>query len=182
MILTLGVFFFQLWCHKCNFIYIAYYIPQSAIVAAVLVQSLSCVQLFVTPWTTAHQASLSFTISWSLLKLMSVESVMPSNHLILCCPLLLLPSVFPSIRAFSNEPAIHTGGQSIGASASASVLPMGIQCWFSLGWTGWISLLSKGFSRVFSNTTVQMHQFFGTQLFHSPTLTSIHRRKNHSLD
>ena len=78
----------------------------------------SRVRLFATPWTAAHQASLSFTISWSLLKLMSVElSVMPSNHLILCCRLLLLPSVFPNIRVFSNE----SGGQSIGASASASM-------------------------------------------------------------
>ena len=71
------------------------------------VQSLSCVQLFVTPWTTAHQASLSITNSWSLLKLMSIELVMPTNHLILCCPLLLLPSIFPSISIFSNESALH---------------------------------------------------------------------------
>ena len=74
----------------------------------VVVQSLSHVQLFATPWTAARQASLSFTISWSLLKLMSIESVMPSNHLILCCPLLIPPSIFPSIRVFSNEPVpIH---------------------------------------------------------------------------
>ena len=72
-----------------------------------VVQSLSCVRLFMTPWTAAHQASLSFTISWSLLKLMSIESVMPSNHLILCRPLLLLPSIFPSIRVFSNESALR---------------------------------------------------------------------------
>ena len=71
------------------------------------VQSLSRVQLFVTPWTAARQASLSFTISWSLLKLMSIESVMPSSHLILCCPFLLLLSIFPSIRVFSNETALH---------------------------------------------------------------------------
>ena len=71
-------------------------------------QSLSCVQLFATPWTTAHQASLSFTISLSLLKLMSTESVMPSNHLILCCPLLLRPSIFPSIRVFSNKSGLHS--------------------------------------------------------------------------
>ena len=129
MILTLWVFLFQLRYHKHNFIYIAYYIPQRAIVAVVAVQSLSRVQLFVTPWTTAHRASLSFTFSWSLLKLMSIESVMLSNHLILCHPL-LLPSVFPSIRAFSKEPAIRIGVQSIGASASASVLPTGIQCGF----------------------------------------------------
>ena len=73
----------------------------------VVVQSLSCVRLFATPWTAAHQASLYFTVCWSLLKLMSIESVMPSNHLILCRPLLLLPSIFPSIRVFSNEPALR---------------------------------------------------------------------------
>ena len=125
----------------------------------VVLQSLSCVQLFATPWTAAQQASLSFTISWSSRKLMSIEIVMPSNHRILCRPLFLLPSRFPSIMAFSNEPAIHTGGQSIGASASASVLPE-----FSLGLTGLISLQSKVLSRVFSNTTVQKHQFFSAQL------------------
>ena len=121
-------------------------------------------QLFATPWTTACQASLSVTNAQSLLKLMSIESVMPSNHLILCRPLLLLPSIFLSIRAFSNESVLHISGQSIGVSASASVLPMKTQDWFPLGWTGWISLQSKGLSRVFSNTTVQTHQFFGTHL------------------
>ena len=75
-----------------------------------VVVQLSCVRLFVTPWTAAHQASLSFTISWNLLKIMSIESVMSSNHLILCCPLLLLPSIFPNIRVFSNKSALHTGG------------------------------------------------------------------------
>ena len=73
----------------------------------VVVQSLSHIRLFAIPWTAAHQASLSFTISQSLLKLVSIESVMPSNHLIPCCPLLLLPSIFPSIKAFSNESALH---------------------------------------------------------------------------
>ena len=72
-----------------------------------VVQLLSCVQLFATPWTTAYQASLSITNSWSLRKLMSIESVMPSNHLILCCPLLLPSSMFPSIRVFSNKLALH---------------------------------------------------------------------------
>ena len=91
------------------------------------VQLLSHVHLFVTPWTAAHQAFLSLTISQSLLKLMSIESVIPSNHLILCHPLLLLSSVFPSIRVFSNEIALYIMGQSIGASASASVLPVSIQ-------------------------------------------------------
>ena len=121
------------------------------------VQLLSRVQLFATPRTSAHQASLSITNSWSLPKLMSTESVMPSNHLILCCPL-LLPSVFPSIRVFSYESALTSGGQSIGVSASTSVLPMNTQDWSPLGCTGWISLQSKGLSRVFSNTTVQKHQ------------------------
>ena len=96
-------------------------------------------------------------------KLMSIESVMPSNHLILCCPLLLLPSIFPSIRVFSNE-LLASGGQSIGVSASASVPPMNIQDWFPLEWTGWISSQTKGLWRVFSSTTVQKHQFFGPQL------------------
>ena len=97
----------------------------------------------------------------SSLKLMSIELVMPSNHLILCRPLLLPPSIFPSIRVFSNE-FFASGGQSIGVSASTSVLPMNIQDWFSLGWTGWISLQSKGLSTVFSDTIVQKHQFFST--------------------
>ena len=129
------------------------------------VQLLSHVQLFATPWTAAYQASLSITRSQSLLKLMSIESVMPSNHLILCRPLLLLPSIFPSIRVFFNDSVIHiTGGQSIGVSASASVLPVNIQDWSPSGYTGWISLQPKGLSRVFSNTTVQKHQFFSAQL------------------
>ena len=128
------------------------------------VQSLSCVQLFVTPGTAARQASLSITNSPSLLKLFSIESVMPSNHLILCHPLHLrlqscsAPGSFPMSQFFTS------GGQSIGVSASASVLPMNIQDRFPLGWTGWLSLLSKRLSRVYSNTTVQKHQFFGAQL------------------
>ena len=97
----------------------------------VVIQSLSHVRLFVTPWTAARQASLSFTGSWSLLKFMSIESVMPSNHLILYCPLLLLPSTFPSIRAFSNVSALCISCQCIGASAS--VLPVNIQGWFPWG-------------------------------------------------
>ena len=128
------------------------------------VQALSHVLLSVTPWIAAHQASLSITNSRSLLKLMSIESVMPSNHLILCRPLLLPPTIFPSIRVFSNESFFASGGQSIRVSASTSVLPMNIQDWFPLRWTGWISLQSKGLSRDFSNITVQKHQFFGPQL------------------
>ena len=122
-----------------------------------------CLTLW-TPWTAAHQASLSITNSQSLLKLMSTESVMPSNHLIFSCPILPLPSIFPSIRIFSSESILCIRWRRIGVSASASVLPMNIQDWFRLRWTGWISLQSKGLSRVFSNTTVQKHQFFSTQL------------------
>ena len=118
--------------------------------------------LFVTPWTAAYQASLSFTISWSLQKLMSIESMVPSNCLILCCSLLFLPWIFPSISVFSNKLALRSGGRSIGAWASASVLPMNIQGWFPLWLTGWISLLFKGLLRVFSSTTTRMPQFFGT--------------------
>ena len=129
------------------------------------IQSLSCVLLFVTPWRAAQQASLSFTNSQSLLKLTSIESVMRSKHPILCRPLLLLPSIFPSIRVFSNESALirWPKWQSIGASALALVLPMNIQDWFPLGLTGLISWPSRGLSRVFSNTTVQNHQFFSAQ-------------------
>ena len=129
-------------------------------------QSQSHVHLFATPWTAACQASLSFSISLSLLRFMSIESVMPSSHLIFYLPLFLLLSIFPSTRVFSNDwlptwsQFFTSGGQSIGASAS--VLPMNIPGW-SLGLTGLISLLSEGFSRVFSCTTVWKQQFFGTQ-------------------
>ena len=120
----------------------------------------SRVWLFATPWTATRQASLSITNSQSLPKLISIESVMPSNHLTLCHPLLLLHSIFPNIRG----QLFASGGQSIGISASTSVFPMNTQDWSPLGWTGWISLQSKGHSRVFSNITVQKHQFFDAQL------------------
>ena len=129
------------------------------------VQSLSRVRLFATPWITVRQASLSITNSQSLLRLMSTELVMPSNHLILCCSLLLLPSIFPSIRVFSNESVIcirwpKYWNFSFSISPSKELLG-----WCSLlGWTGWISFQSKGPSRIFSNTTVQKHQFFSSQL------------------
>ena len=113
------------------------------------------------PWTVARQASLSFTVSRSLLKLMSTESVMPFNHLVLCCPL-LLPQSFPASGSFPVSQLFASGGQSIGALAS--VLPMNIHDWFLLGLTGLIYLQSRGLSGVFSNTTVQKHQFFGAQL------------------
>ena len=117
------------------------------------VQSLSCIWLVATPGTAACQASLPITNSWSVFKLTSIELVMPSNHLIFCRPLLLPSSIFPT-----------SGGQSIGASNSASVLPMNIQYCLPLGLTGLISLQSKGLSRVFSNTVVQKHHFFGAKL------------------
>ena len=123
------------------------------------VQLLSCVQPFVTPWTAACQASLSITNSQSLLKFMSIESVMPSNHLILCHPLLLLPAVFLSIRVFSNESVLHIRWPKFW-SFSFSIGPFN-------EYSGLISFRmdwSKGLSRVFSNTTVQKHQFFGPQL------------------
>ena len=128
------------------------------------VQSLSRVQLIATPWITALQASLSITISWSSLRLTSIESVMPSSHLILCHPLLLLPPIPPSIRVFSNVSALCMRWPKCW-SFSLSIIPSKeIQDWSPLGWTGWISLQSKGLSRVFSNTTLQKHQFFGTHL------------------
>ena len=134
--------------------------PQRGVNAISSVQSLSRVRLFATPWTAARQASLFSTNSRSLLKLMSIESVMPSNHLIFCRPLLLLPSIFSNIRVFSNDLLFTSGGQSM--RASVSVLPMNIQGWFPLGLTGLISLQSKELSRVFSSTTIRKHQFFGT--------------------
>ena len=126
------------------------------------VQSLSYVQLFAA-WTAACQASLSITNSHSLLKFMAIKSVMPSNHLIFCCPLLLHLWSFPALGSFQMSQFFASGGQSIGASTSASVLPMNKQDWFPLAF-GLISLQSKGLSRVFSNTTVQKHQFFRAQL------------------
>ena len=128
------------------------------------VQSLSHVWLFATLWTTACQASLSFTISQSLLKLMSIELVMSSNHLVLYHPLLFLPSTFPNIRIFFLMSQLFASGdQSI--RASASVLLMNTQGWFPLGLTGLISLQSKGLSRAFSNTTAQKHQFKSSAFF-----------------
>ena len=128
--------------------------------AGQLVQLFNRTQLFVTPWTAARQTSLSFTISRNLLKLLSIELVMPSNHLILCHPL-LMPSIFPSIGVFSIKSAFTSGGQSIGALAS--VLPMNIQGLFPLGLTGLIFLQSKGLSKVFSSTTIWKHSFFSAQ-------------------
>ena len=115
------------------------------------------------PWTAACQASLSFTLSWSLLKLMSTQWVMPSNHFVLCHPFFSCLLSFPASGSFTVSYLFASGGHRIGVSASASVLPMNIKSWFPLGLTGSIFLQSKGLSGVFSNTTVQKHQFFSTQ-------------------
>ena len=124
---------------------------------------LSRVQLFATPWTALSQIFLSITNSQSLHTLMSTESVMTSNHLILCCPLLLPPVIFPSIRVFSNESTLRIRWPKYW-SFSFSISPCnGHPGLISFRWAGWISLNSKGLSRVFSNTTVQKHQFFGAQ-------------------
>ena len=144
----------------------------------VVVQLLSGVWLFVTPWTAACQASLSFTISQSLLKLMSIESVMPSNHLVICWPLLPPPSIFPTSGSFPMNQLFTSGGQRIGASAS--VLPVNIQDWFPLGLAGWISLQSKGLSRVFSNTSSKASNSLVLSILHGPTLTSIHDQWNNT--
>ena len=147
--------------------YTLYYFKMTIIVRPGIrtcsVQSLSCVQRFATPWTAAFQVSLSFTISgvysnscplsrWCHPTISS--SVIPFSHL----------QSFPASGSFPMSQFFASGGQSIGFSASASVLPMNIQDWFPLGWTGCICLQSKGLSRVFSNTTVQKYQFFGAQL------------------
>ena len=112
-------------------------------IVAVVFQSLIRVQLFATPWTAACPASLSFTISQSLLKLMSIESLKPSSHLVLCFPFSSCPQSFPTSWSFLMNWLFTSGGQSIGVSAAASVLPMNIQDWFPLGWAGWISLVEE---------------------------------------
>ena len=127
------------------------------------VQSLSRVQLCATPWIAAHQASLSITNSQSSLRLTSIKSAMPSSHLILCRPLSSCPQSLPASESFPMSQLFAWSGQSTGVSALASVLPKNTHDWSPLKWTGWISLQSKGLSRAFSNTTVQKHQFFGTQ-------------------
>ena len=144
------------------------------------VQSLSCVWLFMTTWTAAHQASLSITNSRSLVKFMSIKSVMPSNHLIFCRPLSSHLQSFPASGSFPMSQFFVSGGQRIGASVLASV---SIQDWFPLGWTGWISLQSRGLPWVFSNTAVQSISSLVLSFLYSLTLTSIHDHwKNHSFD
>ena len=151
-----------IYIYVCVYIHIyVYYIYMSMQFSSV--QWLSRVWLFATPWTTAGQASLSIIKSQSLPKPVSIELVMPSNHLILCCPLPLLPSI-PASGSFQMSQLFPLGGQCTGVSASTSVLPRNTQDWSPVGWTGWNSLQSKGLWRVFSNTTVQNHQFLRTQL------------------
>ena len=146
------------------------------------VQSLSHVRLFVTPWTAEHQPSLSITNSQSLLRLVSIKLMLPSNHLILCHPLFLLPSIFPSIRVFQLSQFFTSGDQNIGVSASVSVLPVTIQDWFASGWTIWSHCSPKDSQE--SSPTVQLKSINSSALsfIYSPTLTSIHDYwKSHNL-
>ena len=130
----------------------------------VVIQLLRCVQVFVTPWTTACQASLSFTVSWSWLKLMAIQLMMPSNHLIPYHPLLFLPSIFPRVRVFANKSYLCIRWPKYWSSSFSSSPSNEHSGMISFGWSDLISLQSKGLSRVFSNTTVQKHHFFSTQL------------------
>ena len=140
-------------------------------------------QLFATQWTAAHQASLSITNSRSLLKLMSIELVMPSNHLILCHPLLLLPSTFPSIRVFSNESVLHIRwpkywGFSFNISPSNKYSGL-----IFLGWNGWISFSARDSQESSPTTLFKSINFSVLSFLYSPTLTSVHDYwENHSLD
>ena len=163
----------NLWHHYCILFHLVF-------ISARLVQF---TQLCPTLWTAAHQASLSVIDSRRLLRLLSIESVMPSNHLILCCPLLLLPSIFPGIRVFSSESVLHIRWPRnwyVSFSISPSNEYSGL---ISIALTGLISLLSKGLSRAFSNTTVQKHQFFGVQAsLYSNSYIHNDYWKNHSFD
>ena len=145
---------------KCRNYWMTTNIQPSTPVASV--QLLSRVWLFATPWIAAHQASLSITNSRSSFWLTSIESVLPSSHLILCHPFSSCPQSFPASESFPMSQLFAWGGHSPGVSALASFLPKNTQGWSS-EWTGWISLQSKGLSRVFSNTTVQNYQCFGAQ-------------------
>ena len=160
----------MLFNYSINFLKLSY-LPFSS------VQLLSRVRLFAIPWTTARQASLSITNSRSPPKPMSIESLIPSKHLILCSPLLLLPSIFPSIRVFSMSQLFASGGQSTGVSASTSVLPLNAQDRSPLGWTGWISLQSKGLSSLLPHHSLRasilhLSAFFIVQLSHCFWCTS----------
>ena len=142
-----------------------------------------CLRFLRVPWTAARQFSLSITSSWSLLKLMSLESEMPSNHLILYHPLFFLPSIFPSIRVFSSKSLLHIRWPKcwrFSCSISLSNECSGLIS-FRMDWLNLVQ--SKGLLRVFSDTTAQKHQFLVLSFLYSPTLTSTHDHwKNHSLD
>ena len=149
----------------------------------VVVQFLSHVRFFVTPWTAACQASLSITNSGACSNSCPLGWWCQQSISSSVTPFSSFPQSFPASGSFPMSRLFTSSGQSIGVSALALVLPVNIQDWFPLGWTGLISLLSKGLSRVFSSTTVQKHQFFALSLLYGPTLTSIHNyRKNHSFD
>ena len=155
----------------------------SAWVASLVVQSVSRVWLFVTPWTAEQQASLSFTISWSLLKLMSIASVMPSNHLILSCPLLLLPSIFPSIRVFSNGLALQIRWPKYW-SFSFNISPSNEYSVLISFRVDWLDLLAV--QRILKSSSILQFKGISSsvlKLLYGPTLTSIHDYwKNHSFD
>ena len=154
------------WATNTHNVYMSVLISQfiaPPLSSVVVVQLFSRVWLFTSPWTAAQQAFLSFTISWSLLKLIPIKSVMPSNHLILCHPSSSHLQSLPASGSFLMSQFFASGDQSIGALALASVPPMNIQDWFPLGLTGLIPFQSKGISRVLSNITVHKHQFFNAQ-------------------
>ena len=147
------------------------------------VQSLNRVQLFVTPWITACQASLSITNSQSLLKLMSIESVMPSNHLILCRPLLSCPQSFPALGSFPMGQLFTWAGQSIGVSASASVLSINIQGWFPFWWLVWSPCSPRDSQEASLIPQFDSINSSALSLLYGPTLISVHDYwKNHSFD
>ena len=134
-------------------------------------------------WTAAHQDSLSFIISWTLLKLMSIESVMPSNHLILCHSLLSYPESFPALGSFPMSQLFTSSGQITGASASASVFSMNIQDWFPLGLTGLVSAVQGTLKSLLQHHSLKASILWRLSFLYSPTLTSIHDYwKHHSLD
>ena len=170
----------QFWNEIGRTVSLGYSIDHSSWV--VIVQSLSCVWLFVTPWTAVHQASLSFTVSWSLLKLMSVESVMPFNHLVLCCPL-LLPSIFPSIRVFSNESVLCIMAKILELQLQHHSFQWIFRIDFLWDWLVWFPCCSR--NSQMSSTAPQFKSInsLALSLLYGPTLTSIHDHwKNHSFD
>ena len=139
-----------------------------------IVKLLSRVWRFTTLWTAECQDSLTFTISWSLLKLMSSEAVMPSNHLNFCLPILLLPSIFPNIRIFKVSWLFASSGQIIGASASASVLAMNIHGWFTLDWLVGSPCSPKDSKESFPTLQFKSINFLALSLLYDPTLKSVH--------